>query len=213
MFGVLKHSNKGNKVKFIILALLLTGCSGGGEWSVITTPSPEQIAIQQELSEYNAFRVASGQTILTQGLSCRLATVPVNSLAITGTTQTTVGSYTYNGTFNIPNQPTSNGINILPAVLQPLYTQWYVVTCTGFMVFPDSDWHSFALTSDDGSLLAVNGALINNDGNHGAITVNGTRFFQQGVYAFTLQYMQATGNEALILQMDGQVVDSDQFAH
>lgn len=82
------------------------------------------------------------------------------------------------------------------------------------MVFGDSNWHQFSLTSDDGSLLSINGSLINNDGNHGSTTKVASKLFQKGVYSFTLQYMQGPGgNQSLILGMDGQVIGAEHFVH
>lgn len=201
-----------NKLLLTVLVLVVTACCPAGD--TITFVNPPVDELQQVISDYNAYRVVSGQIPVSQGLSCRLATVPNGSAQIAGTTQTNVGSYTYNGEFNQADSSASVGVNFIPSNLQSLYTSWYVITCTGYMVFGDSNWHQFSLTSDDGSLLSINGSLINNDGNHGSTTKVASKLFQKGVYSFTLQYMQGPGgNQSLILGMDGQVIGAEHFVH
>jgi len=126
-----------------------------------------------------------------------------------------VGSWTYTGAINQPNEGTASGFNVLPTALQSLYTNDFAVTCTGYFVNPDYNYHEFDVDSDDGSLLYINGGvpLVNNDGEHGASDVKGEKYLEAQVYSFQLNYFQGPGNVALIVNEDGNVINAESLWH
>lgn len=172
-----------------------------GEVIVIEPTMPS--AIEQLVASENEYRDLLGSSQLTQGLTCTLYTVPNGSAGIVGTTLANVAIYSYKGAFNQADSPASDGLNVLPPALRSLYTSWYVVRCTGKIVVIKSEYIKFDLTSDDGSLLYINGSLlINNDGNHGSLMKSGTKLLKAGLYDFRLDYMQGpAGNQSLILNV------------
>jgi PA14 domain len=207
------------KVIISVLVLLsLTSCEGYKEDSFYVsspvTPIVAPDAIQVELNILNAQRQFVGQELLQPGLDCTLYTVPQTTIAIIGATLTNLGSFAYQGVFNVPNQSVSVGLPILPKTLQSVFQTWYVMKCTGTLVMGVPGWHSFSLSSDDGSNLYISGALvINNDGLHGMQTVSAVKSLTQGGYSIELDYLQGGGNEALILDMDGALLPAENLYH
>jgi len=56
----------------------------------------------------------------------------------------------------------------------------------------------FSTTSDDGSKLYINDTVVvDNDGLHGAVTVNGSIFLVPGVYDLRVEFFERTGGESL----------------
>jgi hypothetical protein len=215
-------------VSAIILAFVLSGCGSisysgpqgdrgatgpQGPPGQIVIPPAEGADVAEVVKEENDYRASVGQEPLVSGLSCTLYTVPTTTTKIVGATLTSVGSWTYVGTFNVANQSVSTGLNVLPVALQPVYQTWYVVKCSGVIAVADDSWHNFSLTSDDGSNLYVDGLLVSNDGMHGTQTVSNVRFLKHGVHSFELDYLQGSGNEALILNLDGSLLPSSSLYH
>lgn len=219
----------------IIIATMLSGCGQGPQGaqgpqgtSVVVTPSPVPDAVQTVVNGYNEYLVSQGSDPLTQGLRCTLYTVPnlpatpcLSASSIAGcsvisssTGYAQVATFTYNGTIDQQNQPGTTGFNILPTALQGLYSQNFAVTCTGYFVNPDYNYHEFDTDSDDGSLLYISGSLVvQNDGLHGIADAKGEKYLQAQVYSFQLNYFQGPGNVALILNMDGNVLPAENLWH
>ena len=179
------------------------------------TPMPTtQSEIDQIVSTYNNYELAIGNDQISNGLVCRLYTVPSNTSGIVGAPLTTVGSWEYVGDFNQSNVSASEGLNILPSQIRPYYIQFFIVKCTGYLIVTQNQFYEFSLSSDDGSLLYVDGLLINNDGQHGIETVNKTKFLEYGVHSFELDYFEGPGgNEALILNMNETLLSSANLYH
>lgn len=58
--------------------------------------------------------------------------------------------------------------------------------------------YQFSTTSDDGSKLAINGVtVVDNDGLHGAATVQGSVFLNPGVHALRVEFFEKNGGELL----------------
>ena len=56
----------------------------------------------------------------------------------------------------------------------------------------------FALTSDDGSELVVDGVrVVINDGSHDPVTATGKIPLQKGLHSFKLHYFEDTGTQEL----------------
>ena len=185
----------------------------------IPSPSPTPtvdpyVNAESIVNSYNEYRNAIGQESLVPGLSCTLYTVPQTTALIVGATLTNVGSFGFNGNFNQPDTSVSVGLNILPTALQQVYQTWFIVKCSGYIVSQNSEFYEFSLTSDDGSNMYIDGGLlINNDGLHAAQSVNGAKFLQANVHSFELDFLQATGYQELILDMNGSAIPGQLFYH
>jgi hypothetical protein len=208
----------------LVLALLLCACGQTNNSTVYLPPSPSPVlptnSVQSIVSNYNQWREAQGQEDIIPGLNCALYTVPNSTTAIIGTTLNVagvtpyIGSFQYLGNFNVPNESVSVGLPVLPAALQPVYQSWYILKCTGFVVLTSSGLTEFDTSSDDGSNLYVNGALVvANDGLHGIQLVSGTRNLEMGVASFELDYFQGAGNQALIVNMNEALLPSANLYH
>ncbi len=72
---------------------------------------------------------------------------------------------------------------------------------TGFLSISETDLYRFALTSDDGSKLWIDGQLVvDNDGLHGPVQMLGSIALARGLHSFELIGFNATGGAALDLQ-------------
>jgi hypothetical protein len=196
------------------------GPAGTGVQPIQLTP------VQQLVVTYNEYRISNGQEPLVPGLDCTLYTIPTTTTCLStatgpagcvvpsGAQYVSVGSFLYLGEFNQPNQAGTAGFNILPAVLQPNYSSYFRVTCTGDLFVVDDNWHSFSLSSDDGSNLYISGLLINNDGVHSIQTISASKYLDSlQPYSFEVDYFQQGGNVALILNEDGAVMGSSGWYH
>ena len=208
----------------LFLLFSLSGCGKNNskeiQTVVQTLPAPEaplpgeQDDINSLVAEENSYRMAAGQALLSPGLTCTLhnlsATMPS---AIPASLPSAVATFVYQGSFNQPDGPASAGLNILPSALKLTYVSWFLVQCSGQIVIIDNDYALFKLTSDDGSKLFLDGTLlVNNDGNHGAIMLQGSKLMRRGVHSFKLQYMQGpAGNQALILENALGVIPGNRF--
>lgn len=202
-----------------------TGASGpaGAAGTVTTvTNTVNVVTVGAMVAEQNAYRNIVGQVPLEQGLDCNLYTVPTTTTGITATANggtapvlTSYAAFFYTGVFNQPNLPVTAGFNVLPMALQPLIQTWFIMKCTGTLFVADNNYHSFALSSDDGSNLYINGgtALINNDGLHAAATVTAEKLLTWGMYSFELDFMQGSGQQELILNEDGKLFDTSALYH
>lgn len=187
-----------------------TGPQGpAGSSPSATTPD----SIADIVAEYNATRLAEGQDAVSNGLDCALYTVPTSTTAIIGATLTGVGNFDYIGTFNQPNASVSVGLDILPAPLSNVYQTWFIVKCYGELIVTDNNWHQFDLSSDDGSNLYIDGQILNNDGLHGVQTKSEAKFLSQGVHSIELDFFQAAGMQALILNEDGSPLPAANLYH
>jgi len=175
------------------------------------TTAPDTIA--DIVAEYNATRLAQGQDAVSNGLNCALYTVPTSTTAIIGASLTGIGNFKYVGTFNQPNASVSVGLDILPKALSNVYQTWFIVKCYGELVVTDNNWHQFDLSSDDGSNLYIDGSLLNNDGLHAVQTKSAAKFLASGVHSFELDFFQAAGMQALILNMDGKALPAANLYH
>lgn len=199
---------------------VLQGC-GKDTTQVVTQTQTVQLPVAEVnqvaliIQQKNEYRFSQGQAPLTQGLVCTLhnlsATTPSS---IPSNPPSAVATFTYIGSFNQIDGPASNELNLLPSALKPLYTSWYMIKCQGQMVVIDSGYQLFNLTNDDGSNLYIDGVLVvNNDGNHNSQLKQGQKLLERGVHTFRLDYMQANGNQSLILEGQSGVLSSNLFYH
>ncbi len=217
-------------IKYIFILLMMIGVSGCGQSTqVVSSPNPTVDTLQDDINYLvylkNVDRLLTAQAPLTSGLSCVVQQVSSGQclntssvgcsglgLVMTGTSYT----YLYKGLFNQPDSSSLDTNTLLPAALQPLFTNKnFRVVCSGSLVITKSDYYEFDLTSDDGSILTLDGSqVVNNDNNHGMTTRSGVSLLYRGVHTFALQYAQTGGgNYGLILLSNGQNILINNFYH
>jgi hypothetical protein len=87
---------------------------------------------------------------------------------------------------NVPDQDWRSGF---PGVTGRF--EWFAVDYTGRFSVPNGGLYSFALTSDDGSRLLIDGkGVVDNDGVHGSRTATGQAQLAGGLHAVEVQYFQ-----------------------
>lgn len=218
---------------FLISALSLTACAPETQWEqvyvqvpgpTVTLPAPVKplTEIERLVADENDYRLGLGQTALTPGLSCTLYSITGGDriqASIAG--HNTLQGVTQRATFllkdviNQPNTPVSEGMSVLPAPLRAVYKNMYLLRCQGQIVVTESGHYNFELTSDDASVLYIDGSkLIDNDNNHGSTMVAGSKYLRRGVHAFRLDYAQAGGgSQSLILTANGSLIDPAHYVH
>ena len=87
-------------------------------------------------------------------------------------------------------------------------SSFYGLDFTGQITIPQTGIWTFDLTSDDGSVLWINGQeIVDNDGRHGTQTRQGTIDLTAGVYDIRVAYFSYTGSRTLTLNWEGPGVD------
>lgn len=78
------------------------------------------------------------------------------------------------------------------------------VAWTGFLVAPIAGEYTFSLTSDDGSVLTLNDAIVvDNDGPHGAVTKTGTAWLKAGTYRLYVGWFDQGGANSFKVEAAG----------
>ena len=84
----------------------------------------------------------------------------------------------------------------------------YAIRLTGYLRVPDDALYEFALSSDDGSSMAIGDrTVVDNDGFHGEEERTGMIALRKGLHPITVRYFQGTGGASLSLKYrrgDGQ---------
>jgi hypothetical protein len=82
--------------------------------------------------------------------------------------------------------------------------EWFGVDLEGTFRVAQAGVYRFRLTSDDGSMLLVDGSLVvNNDGYHVTRVLEGAVQLSAGTHAITVPYWQGPGPMALVLEVAG----------
>lgn len=82
--------------------------------------------------------------------------------------------------------------------------EYFGLSFTGWIEVPVTGVYRFALRSDDGSTLSIDGRLVvDHDGYHGATERTGAVALSAGRHAFRLRYFQASGGRILQLGVRG----------
>ncbi len=117
----------------------------------------------------------------------------------------------FNGAFSSVNEFADQTVSDLLGVSDTgfdiglsLRSDNFGIVFEGFVEVPaDGEW-TFSTTSDDGSVLWINGELVvNNDGLHGTRTVSGTTTLTAGVHEIRVAYFEAGGGENLSVRWAG----------
>ena len=80
---------------------------------------------------------------------------------------------------------------------------------TGYLQAPADDIYSFALLSDDGSTLTIDGDLVvDNDGPHAPKEMVGQKALKQGLHPFELRYFDSNGGtlQLKVMGSDGAII-------
>ena len=80
----------------------------------------------------------------------------------------------------------------------------YGVQWEGFLKAPQDDYYQFAVTSDDGAVLEIDGeVVVDNDGNHAPRMIAGHIPLRRGLHKFRLRYFQSRGGSSLDVRWAG----------
>ena len=73
----------------------------------------------------------------------------------------------------------------------------------GYIKIPVTDLYHFYLSSDDGSMLYVDGEkLVDNNGLHGLEEVKGTKALAAGYHRIRIEYFEKSGGDELHLMIE-----------
>lgn len=204
-----------------------TGATGGTGPQGPAAPVPQPTAIQEIVNSENAWLKTQGKAPLTSGLSCTVQAIAsgtylsssspgytaAQAIVLTGTAY----SYLLSTSVNQPNAAGTAGNSLIDPEIAPLFlSNNYRIVCTGQLVVTEDGYYGFSTSSDDGSILTIDGTVVvSNDGAHGLQTVSGTKLLESAVtHSFTMQYAQsAGGNIAMILNMNGSVLPAANLYH
>jgi hypothetical protein len=92
----------------------------------------------------------------------------------------------YTDYFDVPTTPFEKGF---PGVADRI--EWFSILYRGSFEVSQTGEYEFALASDDGSILRINGrVIVDNDGLHGPVVKRGTVRLTQGTHELDLRYFQ-----------------------
>lgn len=198
-------------VLMVVATISLVACQKETEYKTVTVEVPAPVAepteVEQLIELENEFRELQGQLPLTQGLTCSIGTLTVVPSLLPSSLPSGSKSFVLKEEINQPQSSVNDGLNLLPTALRQLYKTSYMLRCSGVLVVTEPGNYSFELTSDDGSKLVIGGTtVVINDGHHSTVTKVGAKVLNRGVHSFRLDYMQANGEQSLILKANGEVV-------
>ncbi|MBR7005039.1 MAG: GH92 family glycosyl hydrolase [Bacteroidales bacterium] len=86
---------------------------------------------------------------------------------------------------------TNRGVMALPSIAGAPDADHFGYVFTGYIDIPEDGLWEFALRSDDGSILEIDGRLtVNNDGSHSDYTATGQIALREGIHSFRLVYLE-----------------------
>ena len=132
------------------------------------------------------------------------------ALSVTEKLQNGLKCIYYKGSFNDTKNMTSvapaqtfkvNNIEVPSEVNAPAFGLQY----RGYIDVPETGIYSFYLTSDDGSMLSIDGKTVaDNDGLHSAIERSGEMALEKGLHLFSLDFIEGGGGYTLRLSYGSQ---------
>ena len=158
---------------------------------VLTCPNSSPVVIN----------TACGDNCWSFGVTGNVYTLPTSTTVLPNfSTMTSIGT-TVLPNFDVLNQVDTN---TFPGTMTGL-TTYFGIQFNGFIEVPSSpnSLVFFRLTSDDGSVLNIDGVqAVSNNGNHSSTAVVGSLSLAPGWHVMTLNYMQTLPtNFSLILEM------------
>ena len=92
----------------------------------------------------------------------------------------------------------ARGVMAAPSIKEAPDEDHFGYIFTGYIDIPEDGIWSFALRSDDGAILEMDGKLVvNNDGSHSAITTMGRVPLLKGLHAYKLVYLEDYEGQAM----------------
>jgi alpha-L-fucosidase len=83
-------------------------------------------------------------------------------------------------------------------------TEYYGMSFKGLIRIPRTGVYTFSVSSDDGSLLLINGQTIaDNDGLHGMLEKNGQCALSEGLHEIGVRFFEKTGSDELKAFIEG----------
>lgn len=201
------------KCSLLISLFLFISCGKQSTTYYVDRPiNPVAISEAHRVAnEENQRRSSLGQSPIIEGLTCSLFQLTPTPTSIQSAILTpTAATFTYSGNFS---QSGGDYSGLIPESIRLLYSQWYILRCTGYYIAETSDYQSFSLSSDDGSVLYLDGIkLIDNDGLHGCQQKTSMKYLQRGLHTFRLDYMHGvSGNMCLTLESNTSLINRELF--
>ena len=128
------------------------------------------------------------------------------SISINGTISNGLQCFYYIGRFDSTGNMihlSSEHTYLVPSIQVPndIKASAFGLQFRGYIKVPETGIYSFYLTSDDGSVLHIDGkTVVNNDGLHSAIERSGEIALQKGEHLFALDFIEGGGGYALRLK-------------
>jgi hypothetical protein len=92
----------------------------------------------------------------------------------------------------------SSGVTATPSIAIKQRKDKFGFVFEGWIKVEKTSGYEFFTSSDDGSLLFIDGKeVVNNDGNHGAEEKSGRCILEKGYHSFRLQYFDSGGGNEL----------------
>ena len=92
----------------------------------------------------------------------------------------------------------SSGVTAMPSIAIKQRKDKFGFVFEGWIKVEKTSGYEFFTSSDDGSLLFIDGKeVVNNDGNHGAEEKSGRCILEKGYHSFRLQYFDSGGGNEL----------------
>ncbi|MFN5361437.1 MAG: alpha-L-fucosidase [Bacteroidota bacterium] len=92
----------------------------------------------------------------------------------------------------------SSGVTATPSIANKQRKDKFGFVFEGWIKVEKTSGYEFFTSSDDGSLLFIDGKeVVNNDGNHGAEEKSGRCILEKGYHSFRLQYFDSGGGNEL----------------
>ena len=85
---------------------------------------------------------------------------------------------------------------------------------TGFIYVPADGAYGFVLTSDDGSLLSIDGqVVVDNDGEHSTLQRSAQVALRKGYHTINVQYFDHNGGDLSldVYDAEGKLLDAEQL--
>ena len=143
-----------------------------------------------------------GTNKVTDTLRVQVNKVDLNPAGTAGTRDGMVVNY-YHGEYDtlaqmLRTRPESTGILPRPEMCKELQREHWGATLEGTFDAPSDDVYEFALTSDDGSRLYIDGKLVvDHDGLHSSETKAGFIGLARGAHKIRVEYFNKTGGAEL----------------
>ncbi|MGM9803296.1 MAG: GH92 family glycosyl hydrolase [Muribaculaceae bacterium] len=99
----------------------------------------------------------------------------------------------YEGPFlvveDIKGTPIATGTMPEPSISNPRQPDHFAFVFEGYIMLPETGIYTFSTTSDDGSVLLIDGNLVvDNNESHAAVRATGLAALQKGLHRFTIKY-------------------------